>query len=183
MDGLSRLLLEVLLLHELLFLLLLLLLLCQLLLLLGLLLGLGELGCLELQLGHACPVCFLEDVLVFHSPGLKICLLGLHLCLDPVVALLAHGFLLLDQLEALRLQLEALFFQRLLDSGRSPHAVEDHWRPLWGRRLHRGIETGPVACYHGRLEGLAEMERLCGSWRRRWLRLRYQRCQGGSLAR
>ena len=127
-------------------------------------------------------MCFLEDALVFQSPGLKICLLGLHLCLDPVVALLAHGFLLLYQLEALRLQLDALFFQRLLDSGRSPHAVEDPWRPLWGRRRHRGIETGPVACYDGRLERLAEMERLCGSWRRRWLRLRYQRCQGGSLA-
>ena len=177
MGGLS-LQLEVLLLHKLLFLLLLLLL-CQLLLLLHLL---SKLGCLELQLGHACPVCFLEDALVFQSPGLKICLLGLHLCLDPVVALLAHGFLLLYQLEALRLQLDALFFQRLLGSGRSPHAVEDRWRPLWGRRRHRGIETGPVACYDGRLERLAEMERLCGSWRRRWLRLRYQRCQGGSLA-
>ena len=71
MDGLSRLHLKVLLLHELLFLLLLLLLLRQLLLLLHLLgeglllLGQSKLGCLELQLGHACPVCFLEDVLVF----------------------------------------------------------------------------------------------------------------------
>ena len=126
-------------------------------------------------------MCFLEDALVFHSPGLKICLLGLHLCLNPVLALLAHGFLLLYQLEALRLQLDALFFQRLLDSGRSPHAV-----PLWCRHRHRGIGTGPVARYDGRrydgrLEGQAEVERLRGSWRRRWLRLRYQRCQ--SLAR
>ena len=32
-------------------------------------------------------------------------------------------------------------------------------------------------------EGQAEVERLRGSWRRRWLRLRYQRCQGDSLAR
>ena len=116
------------------------------LLLLGLLLGLDKLGCLELQLGHAYPVCFVEDALVFQSPGLDVCLLGLHLGLDPVVALLGHDVLLLGQSEALDFQLEALFFQRLLDPGRSPHAVEDSRRPLWGRRCHRGIETGPVAC-------------------------------------
>ena len=124
--GLQLELLLELLLHKLLLLLLFLLRLSQLLLLLHLLgegLLLEHLGRLALQFFHARLVRLIEDALVFLSLGLYFALSGLH----PIVALLFHVALLLQQLETFGLQLEALLFQlfgRCL--GRS-HAVEHGW--------------------------------------------------------